>query len=78
MQIIISDDIYYIFLCNDNFYKNSLNFFTWVHKMYPCKICIIKNHIFPTKSNDGDNVGAPIFHFAGQTSPGCCATYCIA
>ena len=36
------------------------------------------DQILPTKSSDGAIVLAPGVHFAGQTSPGCAATYCAA
>src|SRR5690606_14766457 len=34
--------------------------------------------ILPTRSSDGVMVLAPSFHLAGQTSPGCSATYLAA
>ncbi len=37
-----------------------------------------KPQILPTRSNEGFRVSPPSFHFAGQTSPGCDATYCAA
>lgn len=33
------------------------------------------DQILPTRSSDGTSVLAPSFHLAGQTSPGCEATY---
>src|SRR5690606_19404165 len=36
------------------------------------------DQILPTRSMEGLSVSAPSFHLAGQTSPGCSATYLAA